>query len=305
MNRKLPLYFFLLFFFAFCKEETTTIEFIGDNNPPKPGTVPTIKVENYVTRLFIDLLGRTPTDEERKENTNLLIENKLSFESREQLILMLQMDDEIKKNDISYKSEYYQRLYNLAKLRLIEGADDSEFNQRIGIARFSLTRARLEGDSIAVFRALQSIERSQKVIDSKLQLEMGEITFEEMYARMLDNFAYDIINMNTFNFINASFDDLFYRFPTQAEYNAAFPIIEESIGGILFGKYIENKHEYCRLLTQSLDFYEGNVRWVFLTLLGREPIPNELYHYVKILSTEKDFPKFQSLILRTNEYAQF
>lgn len=287
-----------------CSEENIT-ETVGGNNPPDPKSVPSIKVESYVGRLFIDLLGRTPTEIERKDFSKFLIDNNLSFESREELILQLQSDKDLNKQEISYKSEYYQRLYNLAKFRLVEGAEDVEFTQRIGLANNTLKRARLEGDSVAVFGAMHQIERNQKVLNSKIELENGTISLEELYARMLNNFAYDVINMNTFNFINASFDDLFFRFPTSAEYDAAFPIIENNLSGVLFGKFIENKYEYCGALTQSNDFYEGMVKWTFLSLLGRQPNAQELYHYLIKYKSDQNFSKFQLLILKSNEYAQF
>ena len=293
---------FLLFFVSCTKETKVLVE---DNNPPEPGTVPTIKVENYVTKLFIDLLGRTPTVAEKNAQVDLLKNAELSFESREILIRKLQNDSTFNEGDSSYKIAYYNRIYHVTKSRLLEGAEDAEFSQRIGNSNFAVNIARLEGDSIAVFRNLEEIERNQNVLNSRIQLRNGEITINQMYARMLNNFAYDVINMNTFNFINASFDDLYGRFPTKEEYDAAFPIIERSEGSVLFGAYVENKTEYCNLLTETSEFYEGMINWTYIQLLGRPANSLELYNRLKEYTISKDYKELQVKILRSNEYAQF
>jgi len=292
-----------LLFFVSCTKETKVL--VEDNNPPAPGTVPTIKVENFVTKLFIDLLGRTPTVGEKNTEVELLKNAALSFEARELLIRKLQNDSTYNEGDSSYKIAYYNRIYLVTKSRLLEGAEDAEFNQRIGISKFAVNVARLEGDSVAVFRGLEEIERNQNVLNSRIQLRNGEITLNQMYARMLNNFAYDVINMNTFNFINASFDDLYNRFPTKEEYDAAFPIIERSEGGVLFGSYVDNKTEYCNLLTETAEFYEGMVNWTYIQLLGRPANSLELYNRLKEYVAHKDYRELQVKILRSNEYAQF
>ncbi len=60
---------------------------------------------------------------------------------------------------------------------------------------------------------------------------------------MLNTSIYDEINMNSANFINASFDDLYYRFPTLAEFDQAFPIIENNEAGQLFGEVVLKKDD--------------------------------------------------------------
>lgn len=293
--------FFLLIFA--CKKESKVK--IDKNIAPDPGTVSTIKIQHYVTKLFIDLLGRTPTEFERNFEVEQLKADALSFESRERLIRKLQRDTNYVAGDSSYFIAYTNRLYEVCKARFIEGAEDDVFHQQIGNHKFAIYIARLEGDSVAVFRNLDEIARNQRVLDSKALLRSGLMTFNEMVAAMLNNAAYDIINMNSFNFINASFDDLYGRFPTIQEYNTIFPVIEQNNAAVLFGFPIQNKTEYCRALTENNEFYEGMLRWTYATLLGREPNPTESYHHFMAYRNHKDFRELQLLLLRTNEYAQF
>lgn len=286
-----------------CSKETYTLK---DNNlVPDPGTVSTLKVQNYINKLYIDLLGRTPTDLETEREVEFLFENKLSFESREELIYKLQHDTTYVEGDSSYKIAYFNRLYNLCKSRLLEGTEDGEFSRLNGISNFAITVARLEGDSIAVFRNLEKIKRNQDVLDSRVQLRNGEISINEMHARMLNNDVYDIINMNSFNFVNASFDDIFGRFPSQEEFTLAYGIIERNEVQIMWGKSIDNKPDYCTSITECNEFYEGLIHWIYLNLLGREPTANESYTRIQELLSNNDIRIIQSKILKSNEYAQF
>jgi hypothetical protein len=294
---------FLIFLSVGCKKETSLL--IEDNRIANPYTVSTIKVRNYVNKLFIDLLGRTPTDEEKERETSLLQDASLSMDARRKLIHKLQSDTTFIEGDSSYKIAYYNRIYNLCKARLLEGADDSEFSQRIGNLNFAVTIARLEGDSVRVFRSLYEIEKNKAVLDSRIALRNGDISINQMYARMLNNSIYDVINMNSFNFINASFDDLFDRFPTQEEFNSAYPIIENNEGNIFWGVYIDNKFDYCKTLTSGTAFNEGLIQWTYLNLLGRACSSLELFNRLQEFNSHQNYQLIQEKILQSNEYAQF
>lgn len=291
-------------FFSSCKTEYVDKRYDG-NNALDPGSVPTVKVENYVNRLYIDLLGRVPTFLEMQREVTALKDKKLSTEARVELIVKLQSDTTYSEGDSSYQKAYYQRVYDMVKARLCEGFADGEFTRFAGLAQFALTIARLEGDSIGVFQALEQIARNERVVLSKQEYRFGSITLNEMFARMLDNNVYDNINMNTFNFVNASFDDLFYRFPTKQEFDASYQIIETNKIGPLMGKFASNKREYCLLLTSSDEFYEGTIKWVYLNLLNREPSPEETNALFTDFKADGNLQLLQQKLLVTDEYANF
>jgi hypothetical protein len=295
--------FFLICLLIFsCKKDNT----VYTNNAPKNyDDVPTVKVENYINRIYIDLLGREPLDNEMVRELNILRNSKLSVDARKSIITRLMTDSSYVEGDSSYKRAYYQRLYDLSKARLLEGAGDEEFYQQIGNANFALKSARLLGDSIAVFAAMATIDRCQNVVKSRMQYQYNGIKVNEMLARMLDNPIYDIINMNSLNFVNASFDDLFFRFPTKDEFNIAYDIIEKGKGGKLFGAFSDNKPAYCQALVNSLEFHEGMIKWAYLTLIGREPNTQEIYNLMLDFYNSGDFQTVQLNILITDEYAHF
>jgi len=289
--------------FSACKE--TENQFLEDNEASVPHRISTIRVENYVNRAFIDLIGRSPVPDELQWGVDLLRSDHLSLAVREELIKTLQSDTTYREGDISYKDKYYHRIYDIVKSRMVEGAADVEFSRYVGLANTAIFRGRLVGDSVAVYRGMDQKQRNQGVIDSRVEYMNGEITLNEMFARMLDNNVYDVINMNTFNFVNASFDDLFYRFPIQPEFDIAYGIIERNEVGSLFGGFASNKREYCVLLSNSAEFYEGLVVWAYLSLMGREPTTQETHNFYADLVATGDFQELQLKIMVTDEYADF
>lgn len=290
----------LLIFSCRKKEEVYT-----GNVPRNYDDVPTVKVENYINRLYIDLLGREPLDNEVIRDLALLRDSKLSYDVRKSLIRRLMTDSIFVVGDSSYKRAYYQRIYDLSKARLLEGAGDEEFQQQIGNSQFALLSARLLGDSVGVFSAMATISRCENVLKSRRAYQLGLIGIGDMYAAMLDNPIYDVINMNTLNFVNASFDDLFFRFPTRDEFDIAYDIIESGKGGSLFGGFADNKPLYCRMLVESREFSEGMIKWCYLTLIGREPSTQESYNLMEEFYLSKNLQKVQESILATDEYAHF
>ncbi len=290
--------------FSACSKKEDKIE-VSVNKPKNYDDVSTVKVENYINRIYIDLLGREPLNTEKSRDISLLRSDKLSFDVRKQLITRLITDTSFVPGDSSYKRAYYQRIYDLTKARLLEGAGDEEFYNQIGNAKFSLKASRLLGDSIGVFAALVTIDRCLNVINSRRNYQLGILKIADMYAYMLDNPIYDVINMNSLNFVNASFDNMLFRFPTRDEFTIAYDIIDKGKGGSLFGGYAGNKPEYCRMLVESVEFHESMIKWCYLTLIGREPKTQETYNLLQDYFLTKDLQKVQTLILMTDEYAHF
>ena len=278
---------------------------IPNNVPKNYDDVSSVKIENYINRLYIDLLGREPLNTEKTRDLAFLRAGELKYEARKTLITRLMTDTIFVVGDSSYKRAYYQRIYDLTKARLLEGAEEGEFYQQIGNAGFALKSSRLLGDSIGVFSAMVTINRCKNVLDSRRNYQIGKININQMYAYMLDNPIYDVINMNSLNFVNASFDNMFFRFPTRDEFEIAYQIIDAGKGGSLFGGFANNKAEYCEMLVNSREFHEGMIKWCYLTLIGREPTTQESYNLMQEYYLKKDLQYVQTIILMTDEYAHF
>ena len=298
----------LLLAFMGCDKDP---EVISGNEPPDIDHVPTILIENYINRIFIDLIGREPLDDEMEANVHFFQENKLSIESRMSLVDKLQNDTSWIEGDTSYKHAYYHRFYEMSKARMIEGDADSELNRWISLAENTIYRDSLTGDTIPQGNAISSanaqlrIENLQNVLKIKKEYKDGTIDIEEVFNRLANNLIYDMINMNTFNFINATFDNFFYRFPTNSEFHAVWEMIEHNRSAILFGKNGQNKGDCLEILTASKEFYQGLITWAYLNLLARFPNSEEVNSLLNNFYSNKNFQLVQMQIMITDEYANF
>lgn len=294
---------FLLFLgLVSCKKEETVFE---DNEIPPYSGVPTVLVQNYVNRTFIDLIGREPTDLEMEAETAYLEENNLSVEARTQLINKLMTDQTFIEGDSSYYHAYFYKIYEDSKARFVEGASDAELNQRYGIIRNGAVIDSLNGDMQAYAQKMLEAGKLLAVIDSRIEYREGLIDLLEMCRRMTDNAIYDEINMGSFNFVNATFDDLYYRFPTQAEFEAGFEIIENNTAQVLFGQVASNEFEYMQVLLNNSECAEGVVIWATNSLLSRDPTSQEAFNYGNTFQTTGDLQQVQRSIMISDEYAGF
>lgn len=276
----------LCLLFSSCwKEDTVTI---SDNQPPIVNNVPAIKIENYVNRIFIDLLGREPLNTEMATEVAALRAADLSTEARKALIRKLQTSTDFVEGDTSYQRAYYQYLYDLAKIRTIEGASEAEINQ-------FLSTAELMEDSL----------RLLKVFASRSEMQNGEITIEQMFGRMIYNKVYDEINMNTTNFVNASFDNLLWRYPTQTEFQAGFNMVEFNVPESIFGQTGTNRQDYVNIFINSREMFEGLIIWVYQQTLQRRPTTEETFVLLEDFYNNRDIREVQKVVMVTDEYANF
>jgi len=288
-----------------CSEDRQTVV-IPDNNAPPYEGIPTVIIENYVNRLYIDLIGREPFDAEMIADVELLKANNLSEQTRRDIATRLQTSQSFIEGDSSYWHAYHQRIYDMTKARLLEGVADYVIWSEIGIVQNGVTRDSLAGDSVGVQQGRATIAKYFNIMSSHYEYRRGEISISEMYARMLNNPVYDLINMNSFNFINACFDDLFFRFPTNAEFLNSFDVIEYNTASTLFGQPCQTKDEYVDILINSREYYEGMIRWVYQALLAREPSTAETNDKMQwFYTTNPDLARLQLEVVITDEYANF
>lgn len=298
-------YFLLIGFVALlfsCKKEETVFT---DNDVPSYNEIPTVLVQNYVNRLYIDLLGREPFDDEMSAEVELLEDNALSSESRSALVNKLMTSTTPLAGDSSYFVAYNGKLYEDMKARLIEGASEGQLQYYYFLYYNQAVADSINGN-FTVYEILKAeADKVLGVMQSQYDLRNETIQIDEMARRMTFNAVYDEINMNSFNFINASFDDLYFRFPTQSEFDASFNIIEYNVPDQIFGQTAQNKPQYLDILLSNTEFDEGMIRWAFESLLNREPTSNEIFEMIGNFQDTKDFQRIQRSIMITDEYAGF
>lgn len=285
-----------------CKKDPVVFT---DNTIPDYNEIPTITVRNYVNRLYIDLIGREPLNIEMDNDVQMLRNDNLSVTSRSQIIVKLTSNTDSLGADINYKTAYFRKIYNDIKARLLEGASDDYIGGRQGIFQFQATLDSLDGNWESFQKNKTEIAKLQAIIDSRLSLQNQEITIDEMYRSMMFNSIYDNINMNSFNFIDATYDNLFYRSPTQFEFDNAYSVIEYNQPAIIFGQAAINKSDYLNILTSVGEFETGLSQWIYLSYLSREPTTNESFDAINLYHENNTIDEIQLSILISDEYAGF
>jgi len=303
MNKSLIPFIFILLIFAGCKKEEQIV--VTGNTIPNYAGTPTIIIENYVNRIFIDLIGREPTDAEMEGKVNFLKGGSLSLQIRGELVDELMFSTEYIEGDSSYHKAYFNKFYNDAKGRFLEGASEATLQEEYGLYVYLVEFYELQGDLFTAQLLSIEADKIKSILDSKYHLREGQIMVGEMCNRMCFNSLYDDINMNSFNFINATFDQLFFRFPTESEFDQAFDIIEFNLAGTLFSTVVQNKSEYLALLTSIDEFDEGMIRWAYKALLSRDPNSAEVITLLEDFQNNQDIQTVQKKILITDEYAGF
>ena len=226
----LPFIMLALSIFPGCQEDEIVV--VPDNQPPQGQYVSTVQIENYIQRCFIDLLGREALDEEMDFYFNLLKTNELSSESRDAMLLDLQQDTSYRQGDSSYRHAYSQRIYSLGKGRMLESVENDYIYQEMGQLQNDLSGAINNGDSSLAAFFRERIQDAQAVLNIPKDYRLGLLTMDSMHVRLMDNLVYDQINMGTFNFVISAFDNLLYRYPTDAEYEAGYTMVEDNVSTI-------------------------------------------------------------------------
>ena len=278
---------------------------INNNKLPKYKSISTLRIENYVQRMFIDLLGRESTNQERDSFTAQLKRSDLHDSCRTRLVRTLLYDTTYHAGDSSYRHAFAQRIYDISKARFLEGASDPSIAQFVGNLDFAIAVARLEGDSTRVYLYYDYRKKYFDVLNSRILFRKNLIDYRQMTASMINNSIYDGINMNSFNFVNAAFDNVLSRKPTGDEFSRSFDIIEKNLSRSLFGRWATNKNEFCQVLTESDAFHEGQIRWFYYVMVQREPTTAEVSKLFFPFIKNHRIEEILETILITDEYAQF
>lgn len=302
---RLQTYLFLSLCLVFISSCSKDPDLVPDNEAPYYSEVSDLLIENYVNRVYIDQIGREPFNSEMASEVQRLKAADLSFEARDAMILNLQTNTDFIQGDGSYKLAYYNRLYEQSKARFLEAASNAEISQVMGPIASGILNDSLNGNWEGVYFRRETVGKLQAVLDSEEKYYNGEIEIKDMCAVMINNAVYDEINMNTFNFVNASFDNLFFRFPTEQEFFAGFNMVEYNQPQIILGSSGQNKDEYVQILVNSREFYEGLIVWSYQTLLAREPSTEETAALMTEFFQNHDLQKVQRTIMVTDEYAHF
>ena len=282
--------------FSACSPE----ELVYENNPVPPyDGVPTVLVDAYLTRAFIDLIGREPLELELESERAALRAGALGMEARSNVVARLMGADP------DYAPLYDRKLSDDLSGRFLDGfsqeAMDAELESLLDMA----TMDSLQGNTTGYLYNTWQAERMARLRGAIDSYRLGSINWREVSRRFCDNVTYDDINMNSFNFINATFDDLFGRYPTEAEFEQAYAAVEFNSTSVVFGTAISNVAEYLEVLVANGEFDEGSVRWWAERLLVRPITDAEMVSWRQTVGTDVNIRALQQLLITSDEYADF
>ena len=304
--RFFKLIFVLLFLALLCSCDSRLEKVIPENDSYSATGISKIKIENYVNRLFIDLIGRGPTDIEKSVEVDKMNENDLSEEVRVELISRLMTDTNFSINEGSYHEAYCNNLYLLAKIRCLEGISDNEIiSLKLVDLKMNVYQDSIDQNWESYYEGLNEVRRYELLVGSTKRFINGDIDYHEIYGFMIDNEIYDILNMNAFNFIRASFDQLLFRLPIEEEYNQAFDMVEYNLPNKLLGQTGNSKEDYINILVNSTAMKEGMIRWAFQVFLQREGTASEVATLLELYKLDENINQIITKIVVTDEYANF
>ncbi len=269
-----------------------------DNPVPHYDGVPTVVVDAYLTRAYIDLIGREPLTGELEQDRAALRAGDLNEAAR------LEMVDRLMGGDPNYLDVHDRKVFDDLSGRFLNGSSLEALTSEMEFQRYLAEQDSLAGGNAYLFFN-QLADRLERVVLSVDAFRTGTIDWPEVNRRFCDNSFYDEINMNSFNFIYAAFDDLYGRTPTEAEFEQAYSAVELGSPALLFGEVITNKEDVLQVMVRDAEFDEGAIRWWGEKLLVRPITGAEMVAWRDVVGPSVDIRQLQRLLISSDEYADF
>lgn len=293
--RHILLIFIAIVLLSGCKPEEI---YVDGNTPPVYTDIPTLRVEQYVNSVFIDLLGRAATTDERSAYVSQLESAGNSVSARKSFVAQLQSNS-------TTASEFYFKLYTDLKGRYLNSTTDASIQEEYFTLAYIAHMDSLQGNYLISQLEWVEANKVMAVLNIPSHMEDQSLAFNEACRIMMFNSIYDDLNMGTFNFVNSSFDQNFFRYPTQSEYSSVYNAIEVNVSGVFFGQTISSKQDYLDVLIHSNEFYEGAIRWMYRNYMSRDASDNEVYTQLDMMAETNGYLTIQQNIFSSDEYAGF
>ena len=271
--------------FASCKKYDEAI--ITGNTVPPDQTISNNIIENFVNKSYISLLGRKPNSVEFTAGVSLLKLNNLSATDRNSFL-----------NQVLSKPEYDAHLFDINNIDLLNNLDTNEFTGKILLFQFLLS----DSSYISYWPILQ-IEMARLLVMQQIlpQLQNGTAKTIDLHRVLIDNYFFDQINMGSLNFVVSMYQHFLRRYPTENELNNGIAMVDGDFA-ITFQQTGNSKTDFITIFFASNDYYEGQVRDLYLRYLFREPTSSESATLTIQYKSSNDYKQLQQTILVTDEF---
>ncbi|NVK05747.1 MAG: hypothetical protein HWD92_13050 [Flavobacteriia bacterium] len=266
--------------------ERDVINIVDGNQPPPDSTVSYQQRDRYIERVYITVLGRKP-DSAEHANARLVIDQ----DPWDQTVRYNWLQTTMQSRDVSVKR------WDDVRSELLEGVDTTA----VGILIQSLETI-LMGSPAEQRPAIRAeIDKLERILFATDSLHQGVYSVRDLHLHAVNNAIYDDINMGAENFVVSVFDHFLYRYPTQFELDAAKRMVE-GFQDVLFLQNGSTKDDFLGIFFTSDAYAEGQIRYVYLNYLFREPTTTELQTEKARYQIDYDFKALQSRILTSDEY---
>lgn len=269
-----------------CKKDKEVI--IEGNTHPPDGTVSNVVKENYVNKSYISVLGRKPSPTELSAGIAILNQHNLSVADRNQVL-----------DDIFAKPGYNQRLYDISVATLLDNLDTAQITTFIYVFQTLLIDPQYQ----AQWPLIQAEKTKLELLKASVaDLNSGTLSVIGLHKRCINNYMYDQVNMGTENFVVSMFQNFLYRYPTEEELAQGKQIVD-GFEGVIFLQTGYVKDDFINIFFGCNNYFEGQVRDLYLKYLFREPTSMEVSEKATVYKNSLDYKALQKAILASDEYA--
>lgn len=277
----------LLFTLVFGACKKTEEQVIPNNNSPSDETISELSRRNYVNKVYIAVLGREPNQTELTTDLNLLNSGNFSAEKRNIFV-----------DQVLNKPGYAFRNWIIASNELLNATDTSEVRQFIAIYTSLLSNTNFQ----SLWPVIEvEIHKLQLLYNVPGALEADSLDIIGMHRRCVFNYFYDQINMGSSNFVTASFQNFLYRYPSDAELSNGISMVDGQ-NATIFLQTGNSKEDFINLFFNSDNYFEGQVKALFLRYLFRSPNSEEMTSFSIKYKADKNYKALQKRILTMDEY---
>lgn len=290
--KKITPIFLLLFLLIglFSCEDASNEIIIDGNQPPDDNTVSQSLQKNYISRLYIDLLGRKPTSQEETTALQELENNTNRKENRENTVSI-----------ILNQEEYFANEITIINSILLNNVPAREIESQIYVFNL-LLQDQNNAPAFDFYR--YELARLTKLKTAAQEFSQKRIDIKEVYTRYINNNIYDAINMGSENYVISTFQHFLLRAPTQSELEEGILMVN-NFPSKSFLQTGDSKENYNTNLMTSIGYYEGQTRLLFQRFLFRDATSEEIGNFAKTYSENQNYQDLQTQILISDEYAGF
>jgi hypothetical protein len=267
-----------------CKKEVQTV---GNNVAPPDTTIESVVYDRYVNTTYIKILGREPDSTELSWSLSLLKAAKLSPASRNQFL-----------DSVFVKPQYTSHAFDRWNVDLLNNMDTNQIATFVSVFTNALADTAYQSQWPEITKELNKL-LLLRTASSDYNNHL--ITLREMQKRMVNNYFYDQINMQSVNFVNATFIQLLLRYPTLQEQASSVSMVDGS-NAILFLKTGGSKDDYLNIFFSSSDYYEGAVVRAYNDYLLRPPVSFEMSAAATKYKASGNYEQMLKDILSSNEF---